>query len=52
MTGSLAFAALAVVLPVAALIARRLPARRWILLGLAWVAIFGIGFLIAGWWYA
>lgn len=43
---SLAFYALLLILPISALIARRLPIRQWVPMALAWVTIFAIGWLI------
>jgi hypothetical protein len=42
----LLFALLLLVLPVSALAARRLPGRQMLLMGAAWVAIFGVAILL------
>lgn len=39
-------------LVVSALVARRLPMQDWLKMGLAWVAIFGLVFLVIRTWQA
>lgn len=46
MSGQVLFYALALLLPLSALIARRPPAREVVKYALAWIAIFGLGFLL------
>jgi aspartyl protease family protein len=45
-TANVALALLLLVLPLSALAARRLPARQWVPMALAWIAIFAIGWLL------
>lgn len=42
----------AMALVVSSLLARRLPAADWVKMGLAWVAIFGLVFLVIRTWQA
>ena len=48
MTGNVIFYVLLLVLPLSALLARRIPLGRAAVMGLAWVGIFAVGLLIVG----
>ena len=52
MSAGVVFLLVALVLPIAALISRRMPARRWVPWALVWAAIFVAGYLVSTWWYA
>ncbi len=43
---ALVFYLLVLILPISALVARRLPARQWLPMAAIWVAIFGIGWIV------
>lgn len=43
---ALAYALLVLILPISALLARRLPARQWLPMAGAWIAIFLAGYAI------
>ncbi|WP_188659475.1 hypothetical protein [Sphingomonas metalli] len=45
-TADVAMALLLLILPLSALAARRLPARQWVPMALAWIAIFALGWLL------
>lgn len=45
-TGQILFYLVALLLPLSALVARRLPIRDVVKYAVAWVAIFGIGYLL------